>query len=75
MEIVFLLEREEEEMEEYRAIHFKSVHGMPIKGEILCVYVCVSPWPSDSPVTCCCGSRPRASSCVGWKFPGTGLTA
>jgi hypothetical protein len=33
MEIVFLLEREEEELEDYRAIHFKSVYGMPIKGE------------------------------------------
>lgn len=34
MEIVFLLEREEEELEDYRAIHFKSVYGMPIKGQV-----------------------------------------
>lgn len=33
MEIVFLLEREEEQQEDYRAIHFKSVYGMPIKGK------------------------------------------
>jgi hypothetical protein len=33
MEVVFLLEREEKQEEEFKAIHFKSVYGMPIKGE------------------------------------------